>query len=290
MTAARAAQYGDGLFETILMTRDRGWLLDRHLARLDRGLTALELAWPAPEQLAEALDAAELEAAAHPHSILKLLVSASAVGRGYGRASDNRSQLRTALFPATHTPVITQRPAVVGICDLQLAVQPRLAGIKHLNRLEQVLAANQWQRAGYDEGLMFDTRGQLVEGTFSNVVLLLDGELVTPALDGAGVAGVLREALLAAQCVVAQPLCQQDLARAQALWLINSVFGLRAVAKVADAVAPISFDLVATQPQDHTLRAQVLASYSAHQYRWRDVSPSSEPLSGLTAAGERSPR
>jgi 4-amino-4-deoxychorismate lyase len=112
-----------------------------------------------------------------------------------------------------------------------LSVNPQLAGIKHLNRLEQVLASREWPGASYSEGIMMDSFGHIIEGTRSNVFFVRDGALVTPAIEGSGVAGVMREYLLdrapelglsATESLV----CRADLTDFQEAFLCNSVFGI----------------------------------------------------------------
>ena len=86
----------------------------------------------------------------------------------------------------------------VRICRQRLSEQPALAGIKHLNRLEQVLARSEWTDTEIAEGLMLDSAGRLIEGTMSNVFLVREGVLYTPRLHRCGVAGVMREVILTA--------------------------------------------------------------------------------------------
>jgi 4-amino-4-deoxychorismate lyase len=110
---------------------------------------------------------------------------------------------------------------------LRLAAQPRLAGIKHLNRLEQVLARGEWSDADVVEGLMFDQADNLVSATAANVFVAIDGVLRTPPVDACGVAGVLRGALLEAlPDVRVQTLTKEDLMRADEMFLTSSVRGV----------------------------------------------------------------
>jgi 4-amino-4-deoxychorismate lyase len=125
------------------------------------------------------------------------------------------------------------------LCDLKLSRQPRLAGIKHLNRLENVLAAAECQTAGAAEGLLADEDGFVISGTRSNLFALIDGRLSTPDLSASGVAGVQRDRVIAwaeqhgVQCSVAR-LRLSDLLRADEIFLVNSVFGLWPVARIQD--------------------------------------------------------
>jgi len=121
-------------------------------------------------------------------------------------------------------------------CETRLARQPRLAGIKHLNRLEQVLARAEW-RDEFAEGLMCDTEGQVIEGTMSNLFLVQKGTLVTPDLSQSGVAGVMRaEVLEQADRLgiphVLQPVSVGMVEQAEELFLTNSLIGIWPVARL----------------------------------------------------------
>jgi 4-amino-4-deoxychorismate lyase len=116
-------------------------------------------------------------------------------------------------------------------CMTRLAEQPRLAGLKHLNRLEQVLARGEWHDAEHAEGLMRDTSGRVVEGVYSNLFLVKNGGLLTPELSRCGVAGVMRAELLAQaeslglDCGV-RDISYDELLTADEVFLCNSLYGV----------------------------------------------------------------
>ena len=112
------------------------------------------------------------------------------------------------------------------LCDLRLARQPRLAGIKHLNRLENVLARQEWGDATIAEGLLADSEGLVVEATSMNVFWQQAGKVLTPLLDQCGVAGTLRAALLEHGAVAQASLTLHQLADVERLWVANSVQGV----------------------------------------------------------------
>lgn len=124
--------------------------------------------------------------------------------------------------------------ARVILCRTPLARSPLLAGLKHLNRLEQVLAADEVAHAGAQEGLMLDTESELVTGTRGNVFLLMNGSLHTPTLEQSGVEGIMREVLLEVASALGFPvilrrLTLEDLERCEGVALTNSVRGLQVV-------------------------------------------------------------
>ena len=195
-TLDRGLEFGDGLFETMAVRGGRVRLLERHLARLYAGVARLGIAAPDADVLREELS----RAAAEPGCVvLKLIVTRGAGGHGY-RADPGLAPRRwLAALPARTRPASWAEAGVaVRLCATRLAEQPLLAGLKHLNRLEQVLARREWSDPEVSEGLMCDVHGRLVCGTMSNVFLVTNGTVVTPQLQRCGVAGVMRAAVLAA--------------------------------------------------------------------------------------------
>ncbi len=161
---------------------------------------------------------------------------------------DARSRLIVALYPPSPARVEHYTEGVrVRQCETRLAEQPRLAGLKHLNRLEQVLARREWSAPEFDEGLMLDTGGRLVEGTFTNLFLVLDGQICTPKLDRCGVAGVMRAWLLDERpgfgdmSVSERDLWPEDLERAQACFMTNSLVGVWPVRSIVMSAGTRAF-------------------------------------------------
>ncbi len=231
----RALEFGDGLFETIAVRDNRPRLLARHLARLARGCERLGIARQDPAQLkAEIARAARIPGI----GVLKLIVSRGEGGRGY--AADPLAPSRRWLAALTPRPR-PGRHALDGVAvrtlETRLAEQPLLAGIKHLNRLEQVLGRRELDASAEAEGLMLDMSGRVVCGTMTNVYALLDHRVVTPSLQRAGVEGVMRAALLEAWRtagveVEVRDLWPGELERASELWLSNALIGIWPVASL----------------------------------------------------------
>jgi len=241
----RGLEFGDGLFETMAVVGDRVRLIDRHLARLAAGCTRLGIDPPAADLRAE-LEAAAREAGG---GVLKLIVTRGQGGSGYRAARDLASRRWLAAMPARPRPASFAREGVAAAwCETRLAIQPALAGIKHLNRLEQVLARRELAGTDVAEGLMRDTDGRLVCGTMSNVFAVIDGRPVTPSLARAGVAGVLRAALLASfaaegRAVEERDLDPADLARASEVFVTNALIGVwpvRSLGGLSWAVGPLA--------------------------------------------------
>ncbi|VAX07571.1 Aminodeoxychorismate lyase [hydrothermal vent metagenome] len=225
----RGLQYGDGLFETIAVMDGRCPFWDRHMLRLQTGCQRLQL--PAPEIAllqSEALSLIKNKSRA----VLKLIISRGEGGRGYRYPESVPSTRILMRHPWPDYPVQNGQQGVqLRFCDTTLARQPRLAGLKHLNRLEQVLARNEWQDANIAEGLMLDENGNVIEGTISNVFMLQNGILVTPDLSHCGVAGIMRERLLelAAKAginIQIGNITKEQLLEADEIFISNSLIGL----------------------------------------------------------------
>jgi 4-amino-4-deoxychorismate lyase len=241
----RGLHYGDGLFETIAVDRGEPLLWPQHMARLLEGCRRLRL--PPPDTDLLRSEAGQVLAGAG-RATLKILITRGSAGRGYRAPRDAQPTRLLMRFPWPDYPVDNGRTGVVvRLCETRLARNPALAGLKHLNRLEQVLARGEWDDPGIAEGLMLDTGGCLIEGTMSNVFLVRAGGLVTPALDACGVAGVMRARVLEAAASLGIPCATADLTpadaeAADALFLTSSLIGLWPVRQLGErryAVNPI---------------------------------------------------
>jgi 4-amino-4-deoxychorismate lyase len=221
----RGLAYGDGLFETILVHDGHAVLLDLHLQRLQEGCGRLGLAFD-DKAIRHDIKAVLAHADA-ANSVLKLMLVRKAGGRGYRPATDACNRIVT-VHPKPLYSGSPEQGIAMFLCQQRLARQPALAGLKHLNRLEQVMASREWPDETYQEGLMLDTHDLAIEGTRSNLFAVIDGKLVTPRLDQCGVDGVLRRCLLqhfgarSQQVELALP----ALKTASELFVCNGVFGV----------------------------------------------------------------
>ena len=228
----RGLHYGDGLFETLACVGGRPRFLALHLERLRAGCARLGIEFPAPEELRREI----LEAAAGAdRSIVKVLLTRGpALARGYGPTGTERPTRLTLRYGWEEDPQLAAQGVRVCTAALRLGENPALAGLKHLNRLEQVLARREPGTAGFAEALMFSSGGRLISGIMSNVFLVEDGTLRTPVLDRCGVAGIMRQVVLreAARAGIAAaeaPLEGADLERTRELFLTSAVIGVRPV-------------------------------------------------------------
>lgn len=188
----RGLQYGDGLFTTIAVKSGEPLLWGRHLRRLQNDAARLRIAPPTPELLrAEVVRLCQ----GVTQATLKIMLTRGAGGRGYRPSNTAPTRRIVTLWPrAVQAPYAREGVALYS-CRTRLSRNPMLAGIKHLNRLEQVLARAEWGD-DHAEGLMQDTVGMVIEGTMTNVFVVRNGELLTPDLSQCGVAGILRDLVL----------------------------------------------------------------------------------------------
>ena len=186
----RGLQYGDGLFETIAFIGDRAPLWERHMARLQHGCETLGITLPDNVLLLE--EARTL--LGEGRRILKIIVTRGQQGRGYFPGEGEPTRV---LYTRPWSTVLDQGKGIrAHLCRTRLARGGVLAGLKTLNRLEQVMAAREAAAAGCNEGLLCDADGFLVEGIMSNLFWCRQGTLFTPDLQQCGVAGVMREFVL----------------------------------------------------------------------------------------------
>jgi 4-amino-4-deoxychorismate lyase len=228
----RGLAYGDGLFETIALLNGHPRHFARHLKRLADG--AARLGIPAPESARWEEDLARLVTATAPpaRAVLKLILTRGSGGRGY---LPPETAIPRRILQILPWPAPSPDGGRLGIvCQSRLGLNPLLAGLKHLNRLEQVLAAREVAAAGAWEGLMLDVRDQLVEGTRSNVFVVMEGEIFTPRLDSAGVSGVMRGILCEhatawGMPIVETPIYIDRLEAVEEIFFSNSLRGIESL-------------------------------------------------------------
>ncbi|MFT5580520.1 MAG: 4-amino-4-deoxychorismate lyase [Paraglaciecola psychrophila] len=233
----RGLSYGDGLFETIFVDSQGPQFYHQHLLRLAQGCARLAIGYQ-HEMLMQEVTAILAMVSARP-AILKVLLTRGGTTRGYRPDTTQSARRIVTLSVAASDPEPQQRLGVaVRSCQTPLAINPLLAGIKHLNRLENVLARGEWSDPAIAEGLLLDSAGQLIEGTMSNVFLVENGIIVTPDLSGSGVAGILRDVIIN-RCAAAlqltvkvEPVQPDRLYSADEIWVCNSVIGIWPVVKV----------------------------------------------------------
>jgi len=277
----RSIHYGDGLFETILCNNDKLYYWSQHFQRLQASAEQLKIACP-PEQvllddIAKLLDKnkPETKSAIKPGPesaaacAIKIIVSRGAGERGY-QFSKNTAASRFVLLSALeadHSSLLSHQllSGELFICKQQVSINENLAGLKHLNRLENVMARNEWNdktKNNIIDGLMKNANQHVIEGTMSNLFAIKDRQLFTPELGLSGVKGIMREIIidLAGKSNIKTSLINltmDDLTAMDELFISNSLIGMKAVTKLGDS-------LYKDQAVTNMIFAELLNTKEAH--------------------------
>ena len=225
----RGLHYGDGVFTTLRVHRGEAVLWEQHAARLVTGCRHLSIA---PPDSALLYSEAQRVCAGASRGVLKIIITRGSGGRGYRLPQPAHPTRIVTLHPWPDFPAAHWSEGVrVRVNAMRLGRNPALAGIKHLNRLEQVLARAEWDDPAIAEGLMLDEKDQVIEATAANVFVVRDGAVLTPTLHECGVAGVMRALIMELAQAVGLPVREcalsLDAARdAQEMFLTNSVIGV----------------------------------------------------------------
>jgi 4-amino-4-deoxychorismate lyase len=223
----RGLLYGQSVFETIAVINAKPCLLELHLNRLQRGCHVLGI----PLDIELLLDEIATIIVGQQKAVLRVTISMGVGGRGYLNPQSPEPTRILSLhdypsYPSSHW----QQGITLGIAEIRLSHQPALAGIKHGNRLEQVIARAQWHD-DWHEALLLDQQGNVIEATQSNVFVVNADQLITPSLEFAGVAGVAREYVMSQAHklglrVKTMSLSADHIEAADEVFLTNSVIGL----------------------------------------------------------------
>jgi 4-amino-4-deoxychorismate lyase len=225
-TTNRGLNYGDGIFETLVVHSGRPRRWQAHMDRLGDGCERLGLVMP-PQAIL--LREVQTVSAGLSNAVVKIVLTREAGQRGYMPA-ENAACTRIVsahAFPEG-TSAMARKGIKTRICELRLAIQPALGGIKHLNRLEQVLASAELRETGLAEGILLDQEDHVISAIAANIFLVMDDRLLTPRLDRCGVRGVLRSQILlgfGARCEQRRILVDM-LQEADEVFICNTVRGI----------------------------------------------------------------
>lgn len=228
----RGLRYGDGVFETVALVDHQPVLLAEHLERLSRGCERLGIPTPSDAMIRQDLTLLDPPR----FGVLRLTVTRGAGGRGYAPPETPQPNRIVQLMPVPTRPAAWWDEGVhVRDCRMTLAEQPALAGIKHLNRLEQVLARAEWQSPETAEGLMCTAEGLVIEATAANLIIDIGTTLVIPDTAVCGVDGIMQQALLREADALDIPWTRQrihrdELSNCHGIMLCNSLVGVWSVA------------------------------------------------------------
>ena len=237
----RGLHYGDGLFETIEVNQHKPVFLKQHLARLKAGCQVLKIPYPDATLL---LDEINQLSKTCEQGIIKLILTRGSGGRGYRQPNLLNPTRIIALHPFPDYPEHYKTQGIKArFCTARLGLNPLLAGIKHNNRLEQVLARAEWQDE-FQEGLMLNLNEHVIEGTMSNLFVVKEQKIYTPEITDSGIKGVMRQLILniAGQnhiSIQETLLTKEFVLDADELFVSNSVIGIWPIRTLANKSYPV---------------------------------------------------
>ncbi len=225
----RSFQYGDGIFSTIRICRGKPQLWSLHWSRLADSMQRLGFS-----VLNENVVLSQISTAISAQDqVLKVLISRGQGARGYGTLGISTPEVYCWTAPLPDYTAMRQQGVSLGLANMRLSQQPLLAGIKHCSRLETVLLKREAEQSQYDDLLICDQQGFLIEASAANLLVWHQQQWLTPDLQQAGVAGVMRQLLLQQQLVSVQALPADRLREVSTMALCNALMGIVPVAAFA---------------------------------------------------------
>lgn len=235
----RGLLYGDGFFTTVSVLAGKPLLWQQHRFRLETSAKRLQLVFDL-KQLESDVNQFLLATQLPHRCVLKILVIRAESSRGYHWGENKQANIIFQLFEYTdYDQLVKKKQAglTISVCKTTLSHNKQFAGLKHLNRLEQVFASSEFDKSQIDEGLMLDNEGWVIEGTKSNIYILHNKHLLTPRLELAGVEGVLRHYMLEnfssnTICLVIDNFKLEQVFQADAIFMSNALLGLCPVSNI----------------------------------------------------------
>ncbi|MEX0624462.1 MAG: aminodeoxychorismate lyase [Saccharospirillum sp.] len=234
---SRMLAFGDGVFETCLVTGPGVRFVDDHLQRLQEGIVRLNLAWTDQDQQCLQADIDTLLKPLNSVAVLKIILGRQSAGRGYDYdPATQRTDRLLQLFEYHPAPWYKTGARLV-TSGVPASINPALAGVKHLNRLDSVLARQSARERQAEEAILCDGDGWVVEGSMSNVFYRRHGRWFTPGLDRAGVNGIIRRRWLQVgdDALVVANIKPSDLTDCEAVLIGNTLMGLVPVTHLDEA-------------------------------------------------------
>ncbi|WP_428356597.1 aminodeoxychorismate lyase [Methyloprofundus sp.] len=237
----RGLHYGDGLFETIEVVQGQPVFLRQHLARLKAGCQTLKIPYPDETLL---LDELKKICECCEQGVIKLMLTRGSGGRGYRQPEFVKPTRIVALHAYPDYPEHYKTQGIQArFCHARLGLNPLLAGLKHNNRLEQVLARSEWQDE-FQEGLMLNLHEHVIEGTMSNLFVVKDQIVYTPEISVSGIKGVMRQIIMHIAEQNNIPLQEALLTKgfvlqADELFVSNSVIGIWPIRSLENKSYPV---------------------------------------------------
>jgi 4-amino-4-deoxychorismate lyase len=267
----RALHYGDGLFETILCNGRQLYYWQRHYQRLQDSALKLNIKCPKQKPLLD--DISQLfdiqEIASGKPCVIKIILSRGNGERGYKYSSkiDTNRFVMISELPIDYSSLLSEQllSGDLFMCKTQASINESLAGIKHLNRLENVMASNEWANTPnhqYIDGLMLNANGHIIECTMSNIFAVKNDQIVTPDLTQSGVSGIMRDEVMKLAKnnnikLSERNITIDDFFNMDELFITNSLIGLKSINKLNDThykkshITKLIFDALISTKENH---------------------------------------
>ena len=235
----RGLQFGDGVFETIAVQSGKLLCREAHFSRLETGCRRLSIACPSGSLLER-----EADRLCEPltSAVLKIIVTRGTGGRGYQPPENISANRILSVHDQPVYPAAYYREGIESyVCGRRVDHTPDLAGIKHLNRLEQIILRREVAATPYPEGAVLDRYDNVVEGSMSNIFMVKDDKLITPDLSRCGIAGVIRQSIIeldkaAGRETEIRTIACEELFEADEVFYCNSVIGVWPVRRIENKV------------------------------------------------------
>ena len=243
----RGLAYGDGLFTTAKIVNGQIELLEQHIQRLVNGCNQLAISLPMTLLNGKLTQYLSLIVKEHSSAVLKVIITAGTGGRGYSRQglTDDATNVIVMIFDyPQHNEKLAKTGVTLGFSLQKMSISPMLAGVKHLNRLEQVLFKQELDNREEDDLVVMNNASQVVEATSGNLFYWLNGQLCTPDVSVSGVNGLMRQFVIANYnqcCIQCENQCKnqcedrevgivhttlEHLALADAMFTCNAITGI----------------------------------------------------------------
>ena len=195
----RGFSYGDGVFRTIKMQGGLPECWPQHYQKLVADCAAINIVCPSAELLMSDLSQLFLADAENVdlHAVAKIIITRGEGNRGYTPpAITAPMRVVTKSAMPTYPEERFEQGVNLMVCETRLAAQSKLAGVKTLNRLENVLARMEWASVEFADGIMLDIQDNVIECTAANIFARFGDTLITPSLASCGIAGITRQRII----------------------------------------------------------------------------------------------
>ncbi|MEW6991774.1 aminodeoxychorismate lyase [Colwelliaceae bacterium 6441] len=235
----RSIAYGEGIFTTAKIVNGKIEFLSAHMSRLIEGCQYLDIPFTHHEVLLNEINQVALN---YPLAVLKIVVTAGSGGRGYSKNGVTNPQTLVSIheYPA-HYQQWSKQGITIAEGKIQLGLNPIMLGLKHLNRLEQVMIRRELDASPVDDFIVTDLNDYIVESSCANLFWFDHQQLFTPIINEAGIKGIYREKLLSFDnTIIPVKHKLSDLANVTAMFVCNSVMGIVPVKQYNDKLLDIA--------------------------------------------------